>query len=364
MSVSARLIATAALLLLSASFLSAQETRGRFPEKMTVTVVDEAGKPIPHANGFHRFGQYVSYSVNEKGVFEIPMDEEKLKQWSTTDFTVKAEGYGPFSAHFDEDPIIPETFTVVLQPAQRIGGIVVDDDGIPVEGVDIQFLVTPITNYKVDRGLIVSFDIQTDAEGKWSFFNFPATDQKPYFSLKKEGFLQMGIGDIPAARLNPDAEGQYHEKIMLERGYVFSGKVIDETGTPIEGVTLQFSAWDSKPITSDKEGNFRFENCQLTDRMLLTAFVPGKASQALLVEIRSENEPLEIVMKPGRKLTFNVTDSAGKPLKDIWATVAGIDGLPGSHLRMETQFLGENNKTDNDGRLVWNDGPDTFCDIV
>ena len=75
---SSRIIATAALLLFTVSLLSAQETRGRYPEKMTVTVVDEAGKPITHANGFHRFGQYVSYSVSEKGIFEIPMDEEKL----------------------------------------------------------------------------------------------------------------------------------------------------------------------------------------------------------------------------------------------------------------------------------------------
>jgi len=244
-----RLIATAALLLLSASFLSAQETRGRFPEKMTVTVVDENGKPITHANGFHRFGQYVNFNVNEKGIFEIPMNEEKLKQWSTTDFTVKAEGYGPFSAHFKEDPIIPETFTVVLKPAQKIGGIVVDDDENPVEGVVVNFSIYFETSYKVESPpFVTTVETKTDTEGKWSFFQLPAIAQEAQFALQKEGYLRTFMGNIPVARLNPDAEGQYHEKIVIERGYVFSGKVIDETGTPIEGVTLQLGAYDAKPV--------------------------------------------------------------------------------------------------------------------
>ena len=120
-----RFFATLIALLIIAPLAQAEQNatqeRGRYPEKMVVTVVDEAGNPITNANGFHRFGRFVYYDVDENGIFEITMDE--VERWQTRDFTVWAEGFGPFLAGFSEDPIIPDTFTAVLKPAQRIGGI-------------------------------------------------------------------------------------------------------------------------------------------------------------------------------------------------------------------------------------------------
>ena len=296
-----RIILTVALLL-TIPLASAQETeRGRFPEKMVVTVVDEEGKPITHANGFHRFGRYVNFTVDENGVFEIPMNEEDLNRWPTNDFTVRAEGYGPFLAHFREDPIIPDAFTVVLKPAQKIGSIVVDDEGNPVEGVKVGLTIRPETVYKAADNFVTTIETTTDADGKWSLFQLPTTERTPILTLAKEGFMQTQIGNIPAARLNPDAEGQFHEKIVIERGYVFSGRVVNEAGTPMEGVSLQLGrGWGGDPtVHSDTDGVFRFENQHLTDRTLLTAHAPGKAPQILFVEVRSVEEPVEVVMKPG-----------------------------------------------------------------
>ena len=359
------LILTAALLLLTTPFALTDEQRGRFPEKMVVTVVDEAGKPITHANGFHRFGKYVSFAVNEKGVFEIEMNKEDLNRWPTNDFTIKAEGYGPFSANFREDPIVPDIFTAVLKPAQRIGSIVVDDDGNPVEGIVVRLIIPPETGHNVMRGIIVSFETTTDTNGRWSLFHLPQTERFPSFSLTKEGYLRTQVWDIPAARLNPDADGQFHEKIVIERGYVFSGKVVDETGTPLEGVSLRLGRGDSddSTVNTNKDGVFRFENLPLIDRELLTAHVPGKAPQILFAEVRSVEEPVEIVMKPGRKLTFEVSNAAGRPLNDVAFSVAGIDGFPGRHSGVSLPFLQENNKTGEDGRFVWNDAPDSLCEV-
>jgi len=361
------IILTAALLLLTIPLTLAEEQeRGRFPDKMVVTVLDEEGKPITHANGWRHFGQYTNFTVNEHGIFEIPITPDQWQRVPSLSFEVKTEGYGTFLAVFDYEPIIPDTFTVVLKPAQKIGGLVVDDEGKPVEGVEVSLRVHPDNNFNAPRGLIVSFEVKTDANGRWSLFHLPVAERFPHLLLRKEGYLQTNIGDIPATRLNPDAAGQFNEKVVIERGYVCTGRVVDEAGAPIEGVSLRLGrGWGGDPtITTDKDGVFRFENRSLTDRDLLTAYVSGKAPQMLFVEVHSVEEPIKVVMKPGRTVTFVVTDSAGQPLNDVAFSVASIDGFPGRRgHQADLPFLQENNKSGEDGRFVWNDAPDSLCEI-
>ncbi|MCL2119568.1 MAG: carboxypeptidase-like regulatory domain-containing protein [Planctomycetaceae bacterium] len=366
-----------ALLILGVTFAFAKENDskpaagGRFPEKMVVTVVDEAGNPITHADGFHRFGKYVNFHVDDKGVFEIPMSEEQWKQWQTTDITVRAEGYGPYTANFESDLRICDTWTVVLKPAQKIGGIVVDEEGQPVEGVKVTLTIhyTDCYNcYHVFRGLVTAENVTTDAEGRWSFFQLPATfSGSPSLSLEKEGYLTTEVYDIPAARLNPDADGNCHTKITIEQGYTFSGRIVDENGAPIEGAAVRlFVAYrgDTEPVLSDQDGLFRLENCSLNDQAMITVWASGRASLCLPVEIRSEDVPLEITMPPGRGITLEVKDSAGNPIPDVSVSVAGIAGLPGRHYRLSSHVIQEPNKTDEQGKLTWNEGPASSFEIV
>ena len=56
---SLRYFATVITLLLLAPLAQAEEI-AVFPERMVVTVVDEAGKPITHARGGHRFSTTLS----------------------------------------------------------------------------------------------------------------------------------------------------------------------------------------------------------------------------------------------------------------------------------------------------------------
>lgn len=344
----------------SLTFAEEGKTRGRFPEKMVVRVVDEQGNPIPNANGYHRFGKFVNFNVDENGVFEIPMmSEEKHKEWPTTDFTIRAEGYGPFSAHFDDDPVIPETFDVVLKPAQKIGGIVVDENGQPLEGVKVEMHIRFATGYKVSDYLITSVSARTDAEGKWSLFHLPATfTGSPSLSLEKEGYLSTNI-EVPVAKLQPDSDGNFHEKLTIERGYTFCGKVVDENAQPIEGAEVQMVTYNNPdPVSTDAQGNFRFENQQLTDNILISTWASNKASQVFATEIRSDSEssPLKITMQPGRKITFEVKDSSGKPISEATVQIESIAGLPAGHSFRTIRVIKET-KTDENGKLTWNEAP-------
>ncbi|MDR2168588.1 MAG: carboxypeptidase-like regulatory domain-containing protein [Planctomycetaceae bacterium] len=348
------------------SFLQAAETekksQGRFPEKMIVTVVNESGQPIPHASGFHRFGKYVSFKADANGVFEIPMPpEEAWEKWQTTDFTVRADGYGPFSAHFDSDPVIPETFTVVLKPAQKIGGIVVDENDKPLEGAEVKIVTNFETSYKTPDIIVDVNNAITDDKGKWSFFQIPATFNKsPRLHISKKGYLTF-YSNIPIDRFAPDADGNYHEKLTLECGVTISGKIVDKNGKPIQGATVHnYVNYNlSEPIISDANGFFKFENCPLEDRALLIVLAADKMTRLLPIEFRSDSKPLEIVMRQGRKVTFEVKDSSGKPMAGVLFDIVDIDGLS-----INSSLTKEQKQTDDNGQLIWNQAPDSFFTVT
>ncbi len=329
---------------------------------MVVTVVDEAGKPIPNANGYYRFGNYVNFDVDENGVFvaDIASEEERKKR-TTTDFTIRAEGFGPFQAMFGSDPVIPDTFRVVLKPAQRIGSVVVDEEGQPVEGVKVSLSIRFETAYKTADLFVTTVETKTDAAGKWSLFHLPATfSGSPSLGLEKEGYLPTPIADVPASRLNPDADGNFSEKLVIERGYTFSGTVVDEADTPVEGANVALGFWhtEREPVKTDKDGKFCIENLPLQDRELLVAAAPGRALTVQAVEIRSTEEPAKIVLQPGRTVEFTVMDSTSKPVSEAEIRIHGIDGLPGANFQMLSPLIPKM-KTGGEGKFVWKEAPQT-----
>lgn len=326
---------------------------------MIVKVVDESGKPIINANGYYRFNNYINFQVDENGVIEIPMPAQG-SDLRTADITILAEGYGPYSAMFRSDPTIPEIFTAVLKPAQRIGGgVVVDEDRNPVEGVNVELSIRFETAYKTADIFVTSVDTKTDAQGKWSLFHLPTTfNGSPSLSLEKQGYLLTPIYDVPVAKLNPDAQGNYNERLTIEKGYRFPGRIVNENGSPIKDATVQLSSDFrslGEPQNTNGNGLFSFENCSLNDRVLLTVKASGKAAHAQWVEIRSEENPIQITMTPGRKITFEIVDSAGQPVPEVSVNINHINGMPGGHYHLQTKMIQE--KTDDTGKIIWNEGP-------
>ena len=335
----------------------------RFPEKMTVHVRDQAGKPILGAGGFHRFVNCTDFTVDENGDFTIAMPKNKEEEErSCPDFTVSKDGYGPFIAHFNSVAVIPDEFTVVLNPAQKIGGIVVDENGRPVEGVQISFNIGCDTVYRVESPPYVHpVTVTTDTQGRWTMNQLPASClELCSIIVKKEGFT--GFERKPSlAQLQADADGAFSCKMELSRGYSVEGRVVDVNGGPISGATLKQLDCEAPPITTDAQGKFKFEHLWLGDERLMKVTAPEKAAMLVPLVVRSENEPMTIVMKPGRTLTFRVLDSSGKPLENAVFCSLGYDGA-------ECPFFGffpdKSAKTDADGVWVWREAPTVpfqFC---
>ncbi|MGL6196463.1 MAG: carboxypeptidase-like regulatory domain-containing protein [Thermoguttaceae bacterium] len=344
---------------------SGAKPRGRYPEKMIVKVVDETGKPITNAYGNYHFGKYENFNVDENGEFTIPMpseEEQKNINYISASIQIEMDGYGPFIALFESAPVIPDTFTIVLKPAQKIGGVIVDEEGNPVNGVNVELVMDYETSYNTFRGLVTTVKTVTEADGKWSFFRLPATfNDSPSINLTKDGFLTTRVSDILASHLKPDANGSFNEKLTIERGYTFSGKIVDKKGNPIEGAEVRFDTmWHStEPVVSNADGIFRFENQPLNAMQQIVVTASDMAPQMKLVEIRSKNEPVEIVMTPGRKVIFEVSDSSGKPIPDTTFRVKEIDGYRCGHYLAYTNSLKENNEElDQQGQFIWNDAPD------
>ena len=95
---------------------------------------------------------------------------------------------GRAGRHESHDEPIPSTFTAQLEAGWSVGGIIVDADGKPVEGVK----VTPSIEFKKRPGdlsqLGVGTNLKTDAAGKWRFDSVPASMSEVYVGIDHPGF--------------------------------------------------------------------------------------------------------------------------------------------------------------------------------
>ena len=98
---------------------------------------------------------------------------------------IEAPNFGPYwaawnSTHHPEK--IPSKFVAELEAGWSVGGVIVDSDGKPVAGADID----PTIKYKKRPGdaeeLYVGTNLKTDKDGKWSYLSVPAS--MPEFSVE------------------------------------------------------------------------------------------------------------------------------------------------------------------------------------
>ena len=166
-------------------------------------VVHVRTEPVPTSQWVRRgkfkrqgsYGAFLSADGEGRLVIELP------RSLTALDVDITTPGYGPYWASWSSESHpepIPSTFTAELEAGWSVGGIVVDADGKPVEGVK----VTPSIEFKKRPGdlsqLGVGTNLKTDAAGKWRFDSVPASMAE---SLRGESIILDFKAGPPTARL-------------------------------------------------------------------------------------------------------------------------------------------------------------------
>jgi RNA polymerase sigma factor (sigma-70 family) len=150
---------------------------------------------------------------------------------------VVAEGYVPKSVEFDGEGT-PAEYTMKLEPAMTAGGIVVDEQGLPVAGVEI-LVQNPITT--LIRAESVDFQtcpVTSHDDGSWSCSYIP-TDytNEIRFILNKIGYTTTHPV-VPVAKVDLT-----NLVLVINRGFTVTGQITDPQNHPIANARIRNPQW-------------------------------------------------------------------------------------------------------------------------
>ena len=306
-------------------------------------------------------GTRIHLTTNENGIAVITYEPDG--KIDIVGFNTKTNGYTPFFSEWNDfinDPI-PSEYTVKLDKAETVGGIITDDTGKPLAGATIYFSFPWGERSRIVMGSFgCAVETRTDSEGHWKAGFIPKEhidNHVTTFSLSHPDFKQTRYELLPLSRFAANAEGQFTEKLAMEKGITISGNVTDETGKPIaQAAVFCSNAADSfRPFrtTTNDEGVFSFGNCGEGQGQYIVVRADGFAPEIKnSLWFKADMPPIDIVIKPGKTLRAKVVDTDGTPIPKAVFFVERWGALS-----YPSQVLDGRREADGEGKFVWENAP-------
>lgn len=357
--------------------------------EMKIRVMDVDGKPLEGAKlrvavwyieGYEGYKTPKDHISGADGtiVLTLPQKLDILRLWPN-----KANYVGGFKGfergtHRDGE-LIPEEFEFQLARGHKISGRVIDSDGKPVEGVHVRVKLSDEPDL-VSTWLTDSFyqpTVKTDADGRWELNNAPAVpehggDYKFSLKLEHDNFVTDAYwGESQRAQgIQSSDLRQGNATIVLNSGTSIRGMVTDSSGEPI---TKGWVVWRDEPYFADGvyEAELKSDGSFLTlplnkGKHPVTIVAPGFAAQRLEVEVGSGASEQAFQLRPGKRITIRVIDSAGQPVPKAYVGIASSShpkAWQGSnaihnHKHPNVPEYGIPRNADEDGVYVWDWAPE------
>lgn len=279
-----------------------EDVDGEPVEGASVRLVPEAGAAS---------GAAAPVTSDARGAFALPFDGRAAR------LTASREGYCEWTA-----PRVPgeahgaalADHVIVLAPAVRLGGRVVDVEDQPIAGARVRARVRPHDGAALTW---LEWSTESGPDGEFVFEGLPRVDDTALLTGEREGFVAAGLRVTGLGR--EDLE-------LVLRAYpegdrVLRGRVLDGAGAPIEGAWVGAATERDFAVaeTSDSAGAFTLElpegvegDTACTVRAVVPGFRPAVEVLALDGEI-PESLTL-IVDRPAGAVSGVVVDAAGAPV--------------------------------------------------
>ncbi|RKH14343.1 hypothetical protein D7X74_20195 [Corallococcus sp. CA047B] len=217
--------------------------------------------------------------------------------------TVAVWALGPEGAALEEDVATgTQDLKLVLVPAKKLSGRVVDEDGAPLPGTRLTVLHTGNARY---------FETVADAEGRFAVGPLPEASYT--LAAAHPGKLSTWLQDLGPLPLEED--------LVLHPPRRIVGQVLDGE-RPVPGVSVTEQAGERIAVT-DADGRFTFDNL-LPSAYVMTAEHDGQRAVAE-VELTEHQLDAEVTLSLGSAFFVDATvrDTAGHPVRD--AVVVAVD---------------------------------------
>jgi protocatechuate 3,4-dioxygenase beta subunit len=255
------------------------------------------------------------------------------------DLTVSRSGFAQRTVpavELKQDDDATDVGEVVLEPGEKIHGIVIDRDRQPVEGAEIELQESgPMMMMALPGGAgsgETEPDAVTDPAG-WFTLEDLGREERHNFTVRRTGFVEARLNGIQLPRVEP-------LEITLQPASKVSGRVLDSDGEPVAGARIEMSRSRKMEMggaaiavmmmtgeTADDEGRFVFEDQEpgvLSLRALASGYQEAKLDN---VEVPKGEDlsGLELTLPPGAILQGRVLAPDGRAAIQATVRLAGED---------------------------------------
>lgn len=264
-------------------------------------------------------------------------------------------------------------YVMELEPAVAVGGIVVDEQGSPVAGVEMKGRRATSDPHKTSAP---STDFQTcpvttDSQGRWFFPYVPKSYEAMDFYLSCPDYAVSQTSVVVGQPESTNAT------LVLKRGHVLLGRVVDVEGRPVVGATVKERheyGFRKLTTTTDATGRFALRglgvptirhfaaggekdsSVPMEQKLDFVAEAIGMAPQQQTVQFTEPTNQLQFVLQQGVSFRGRVIDEEGKPLS---GAAVRTDYDFKNQLPIRYRWL---TNTDSEGRFEWKSAPpETLC---
>ncbi len=346
------------------------------PARFVLRVVNkEGGAGIAGARiraaYFYAGGVGEGHSVQTDGDGNAPIPEPDHPEKSVgLNIFASLEGYVPLAVNLHGKEA-RSNFVLELEPALAVGGTVVDEQGLPVDGVELQAqrgqadefsFDAPNTDFQTSK-------VTTDENGRWHFPHVPKSYGAINFTLTRSNYA-ITLFTVPVTN-----QESLNATLVIERGFAAMGRVTDADGQPDAGATVREShnfGYRQLSSGTDADGFYALRGLSLPQQKLVnfaeplrpkaTATAPelpvvlvveakGMAPQQRTIQLAEPTNQVNFTLAKGSVFWGRIVDEAGNP-------------IPGAAVR--TDFDSQNQvpdpfkwltHTDGDGRFEWDSAP-------
>ena len=258
-----------------------------------------------------------------------------------------AKEFAPVFAKWERDFFksgkkLPSEYTVVMLPAETIGGKIVDESGEPVVGAKVQVahqsggLPLPVKGQRYNRWLAYGDGAAvTDANGIWMLENVPPGDDvEVSLTINHPDFVSdENAGGIQSEQSITMKElANRTASIKLQNGAKIFGTVIAARDKkPIKDALViwgdnPYSQRGSQETKSNEKGEYRFPTMKPGSSTRVTVLAPGFEPQTRVVKIRKDMPATDFSLKPGKKLQIQFVDESGNPIPNVYVSIESWRG--------------------------------------
>lgn len=315
-------------------------------------------------------GATVSLEVNEveselvtdaSGVVKVQLPQIYLS--TLLMISVEKAGFVPRGISWNpDDPdlripasfTLPAIFTLELDTVQCIGGVVHNEDGLPIEGTKVR-LKTNIAKELQGNAFVgnepVTGRVITDRNGQWRWDEAPPDLHSLQIGLRHPDYITGPISPLP-----PVEAFQRHTALLVQkRGVPWEGIVTNVAGEPVTGAFVFYGhchdALTGRYETTDASGRYRFGALPPLNPSghIFTITADGYCPELVEFPPDAPSSPMRIILGTGFPLRLRVVDTQGNPVPKV--TISASEWRNHSSLGFEPW------ETDGDGIAVWEHAP-------